>query len=65
MKERKSTKDKIIVIMKTTSRPGYMDWVRPHAVFEGSLKDAKKVCEELNKKATINVYNCISVKVIS
>lgn len=54
----------MIIIMKTTSSPGMISWVRPHAFFDGSLKEAKKLCDELNKKATTNVYDCEKIKVI-
>jgi hypothetical protein len=51
--------------MKTTSRPGYMDWTRPHGVFDGAEKDAKKLCEELNKKAKTNFYTVEYVRIIN
>lgn len=52
---------KAIVIMACTRSPIYLSWDRPKCVFDGTMKDAKAYCDELNKKATKNYYEPVRV----
>ena len=55
-----------IVIMKekSTFLAGSFYSVRePHSVFDGTIRDAKAFCEDLNGKATLNKYYPVRVKI--
>lgn len=54
----------MFIIMKVTSRPGCIDWVRPHCAYDGSVKDAGAYCKQLNERARDNDYYVEKVKVI-
>lgn len=54
-----------IVIMKekSTFLAGSFYSVRePHSVFDGTIREAKEFCEDLNEKATLNKYYPVKVK---
>jgi len=54
-----------IVIMKEKSLflAGSFHSVRePHSVFDGTIREAKAFCEDLNAKATLNRYYPVRVK---
>ena len=54
-----------IVIMKekSTFLAGSFYSVRePHSVFDGTIREAKSFCEDLNAKATLNKYYPVRVK---
>lgn len=54
-----------IVIMKEKSifLAGSFHSIRePHSVFEGTMREAKAFCEDLNAKATLNKYQPVRVK---
>ena len=38
-----------IVIMKTDSSPVAIEWVRPHAVWTGTMKQAREWCKMKNE----------------
>lgn len=53
-----------VIIMKTDHSPIYQKWVRPHAVWEGSYKEAIKWCNEKNdnKRNMNTTYDAVKVK---
>ena len=54
-----------IVIMKekSTFLAGSFYSVRePHSVFDGTIREAKAFCEDLNEKATLSNYYPVRVK---
>lgn len=55
----------MFIIMKTTSRLGCIDWVRPHCIYNGTKKQADEYCAQLNKKARDNDYHVEKVKIVN
>lgn len=54
-----------IVIMKEKSLflAGSFHSIRePHSVFDGTMRESKAFCEDLNAKATLNKYYPVRVK---
>lgn len=54
-----------IVIMKEKSlflAGSFHSIHEPHSVFEGTIREAKAFCEDLNAKATLNKYYPLIVK---
>ena len=54
-----------IVIMKEKSlflAGSFHSVCEPHSVFDGTIREAKAFCEDLNAKATMNKYYPVRVK---
>jgi len=54
-----------IVIMKEKSTflaGSFYSVHEPHSVFDGTIREAKAFCEDLNAKATLNRYYHVRVK---